>query len=57
MGEPDQRDRRSANLFAVITILAVLLLGLAGWWLFPRLQAYVSFQDCVATGRANCSGP
>jgi hypothetical protein len=41
----------------IITLAAIVLLILAGWWLFPRVQAALSFQDCVATGRANCAPP
>ncbi len=28
--------------------------GRMGWWLYPKLQRYMSEQDCIATGRTNC---
>jgi hypothetical protein len=40
----------------LLTVAAVVLVLLAGWWLFPRVQAYLAHEDCVATGRTNC-GP
>ncbi len=56
MATPDRdRTQRSANLFAIITLIAVLAIALGGWWLFPKLQAYLAFQDCVASGRTNCA--
>lgn len=36
---------------AMAVVLAVLL---GGWLLFPRVQAYLGRQDCIATGRTNC---
>jgi hypothetical protein len=37
---------------AVLVGLALLFLG--GWWLFPRLQSMMAYQDCVASFRTNC---
>ncbi len=53
----DGRRRGPFDVIGVVTLILLVLLGLAGWWAFPRIQAYISFQDCVATGRANCAGP
>ena len=48
---------RRPDLLPILTLVAIVVLILAGVWLFPRLQQALSFQDCVATGRANCAPP
>jgi hypothetical protein len=53
----EDRRRGPFDSVGIVTLIVLVLLGLAGWWTFPRVQAYIAFQDCVATGRANCSGP
>ena len=50
MPEPSSPSR----LFPVITLVVIILLGLAAWQLFPVVQGFISRQDCVATGRTNC---
>jgi hypothetical protein len=35
-------------------LAAIVLLLLAGWFLFPRFQAYMARQDCIAAGHINC---
>lgn len=47
-------DRRPPDLLPLLTLLAIVLVLLAGWWLFPRFQRMVSYQDCVASGHVNC---
>ena len=42
---------------SVLPLLAFLLLVaalVAGVWLFPRIYAFISQQDCIASGRTNC---
>jgi cytoskeletal protein RodZ len=49
--------KRRPDLLPIFTLVAIVVLILVGVWLFPRLQQALSFQDCVATGRANCAPP
>jgi hypothetical protein len=51
----DHPHRRPGGLLPVLTLLLLALVLLAGWWLFPALQHYVAYQDCVASFRTNCS--
>jgi FtsZ-interacting cell division protein ZipA len=48
---------RRPDVLPILILVAIVGLILVGLWLFPRLQAALSFQDCVATGRANCAPP
>ena len=51
----DERGRkRSWDPVPVIVIAVVLLVALAGWWLFPTIERAISNQDCVASGHVNC---
>ena len=51
----EERDRRrSRDLLPVFVLAAILLVALAGWWLFPLVQHAVSYQDCIASGQNNC---
>jgi hypothetical protein len=43
-----------SRLLPIAVLAALVLLMLGGWLLFPRFQAWMAFQDCVATGRTNC---
>ncbi len=40
---------------ALIAIVVILLLGVAGWWISARLRQASSIQDCVMQGRHNCA--
>lgn len=51
---PGTRKRGPFDPISILTLVGLLLLLLVGWWLFPYLQRSLAFQDCVATGRANC---
>ncbi len=51
------RGRGRFDVIGIVMLIVLVVLALAGWWAFPRMQAYIAFQDCVATGRANCAGP
>jgi hypothetical protein len=50
----DEPDKPGPDLVPVLTLAGLLLLVLLGWWLFPRLQRAIAFQDCVAVGRTDC---
>ncbi len=50
-------NARRPDLVPILILAAIVVLILLGVWLFPRLQDALSFQDCVATGRANCAPP
>ena len=43
-----------SRLLPVVVLAALVLVMLGAWWLFPRVQAWMAYQDCVATGRTNC---
>lgn len=38
----------------LIVLAAIVVLVLAVWWVFPRVQAWMSLQQCIASGRTNC---
>ncbi|MCL2428112.1 MAG: hypothetical protein FWD12_02635 [Alphaproteobacteria bacterium] len=44
------------DLLPVLILAGVVLLALIAWRLFPLLEHWLAYQDCVATGRTNCSG-
>ncbi len=44
------------DLVPLLALFGVVLLLLAGWWLFPRLQRVVAREDCIAAGYTNCDG-
>ena len=48
----DPRQRR--DLVPLLVLAAILLVVLAGWWLFPLAQRAISDQDCIASGHDNC---
>lgn len=52
MSEPDPDDNRRGPLLALLVIAGLLFAGL---WLFNRLSTVGSLQDCVATGRHDCT--
>lgn len=52
--DPRLRER---SLLPALTLVALVLALLGGWWLFPKLQAYMTEQDCIASGRTNCVRP
>ncbi|ASV62514.1 Hypothetical protein GbCGDNIH6_0728 [Granulibacter bethesdensis] len=45
---------RGRDWMPVLVLLGLVCLAVAGWRLFPRLQAFIMFQDCAAAGRINC---
>jgi hypothetical protein len=46
---------RKPDLVALLTLGGLLLVFLAGWWLFPKVAAYMSMQDCLASFRTPAS--
>jgi uncharacterized membrane protein len=44
----------SSNWLAPLAFVIVVAALVAGVWLFPRIYAYMSEQDCIASGRTNC---
>lgn len=42
------------RLLPALVLGALVLVILAGVWLFPRVAAYMSRQDCIASGHVNC---
>ncbi len=50
----DEENTRRWDVLPVLVLVGLVVLMLLGWWLYPKLQHYISEQDCVATGRTNC---
>lgn len=48
-------DGPKRDLLPVILLVVVAAVLIAGWLLFPTIQAFVFMQDCTASGRTNCS--
>jgi hypothetical protein len=40
---------------ALIAIVVIIVLAVAGWWISVRLRQASSIQDCVMQGRRNCA--
>lgn len=49
--DPPQRPATLLPTIAFVLLVAALV---AGVWVFPRVYAYMSEQDCIASGRTNC---
>jgi len=45
---------RRSDLLPLLTLLGLVLLGVAGWLLFPWFNHLVHTQDCIAAGREDC---
>jgi hypothetical protein len=50
----DESPPPSSNLLATIAFVLLVAALVAGVWVFPRVYAYMTQQDCIATGRTNC---
>jgi hypothetical protein len=52
----DQNDpnEHNSNFLAGVVFALLLALLIAGVWVFPRVYAFMSQQDCIASGRTNC---
>ena len=50
---PDDQDNRSLKNAVVISLIVVLVV--AGTWLFSTMVSMQKVQDCAAQGRRNCA--
>jgi hypothetical protein len=50
----DDENTRRWDVLPMLVLAGVVALMLLGWWLYPKLQRYMTEQDCIATGRTNC---
>jgi len=51
---PDDQQQSNSNLLAAVAFALLLAALVVGVWAFPRVYAYMSQQDCIASGRTNC---
>ncbi len=51
---PDDQDHQNSNFLAGVAFALLLAALVVGVWVFPRVYAYMSQQDCIASGRTNC---
>jgi hypothetical protein len=47
--------RTGIDWLPVLVLVAAVAVAVTGWFLFPRLQRYITNQDCVAAGRTDCA--
>jgi hypothetical protein len=53
---PPTPDREPPNRrIAMMAILVIIVIGIAGWWISTELRHASSIQDCVMQGRRNCA--
>ncbi|HEY1941666.1 MAG TPA: hypothetical protein VGH40_06030 [Roseiarcus sp.] len=50
--EPGEGSRRGA----VIGLLFVAALALVGYWIFQAMEHHNEIDNCIASGRRNCTG-
>jgi len=56
MDEPERDHEESGRpIGALVGLVVIALLVLAGLWLSNRLHSSASMQDCLASGRTNCA--
>jgi hypothetical protein len=51
---PEEEPPRSGSLLPTIVFALLVAALVAGVWVFPRVYAYMTEQDCIASGRTNC---
>ena len=51
---PDDEQKANSNLLATVAFVLLLAALVVGVWAFPRVYAYISEQDCIASGHTNC---
>ena len=44
------------DLVPVLILAGVIVVAVVAWFVFPAIEGWLSYQDCVATGRTNCAG-
>ena len=56
MSQPPSDDAKRArpDLVGILTLVGLIVLGLACWWLVPWFMHLVKHQDCVGSGATNC---
>jgi len=52
----DPAEPEGGQRGAVIALLFVIGLALGGYWLFNALQHHNEIDNCIASGRRNCTG-
>ena len=50
----DEPPPRNASLLPTIAFVLLVVALAGGVWVFPRIYAFMSQQDCIASGRMNC---
>jgi hypothetical protein len=48
-------EKRPLDLIPLLTLAGIVLVCLLGYWAFPHVQAWVTYQDCTGTGRTDCN--
>ena len=51
---PDENGGRGWDALPLIALAVIVMLLVAGYWLFPALQDWLAGKDCIASGRTNC---
>ena len=49
-----EASRRGPDMLGILTLLGLVVLGLACWWLVPWFMHMVKHQDCIGSGATNC---
>jgi hypothetical protein len=49
------QHKRPFDVVPVIILLVLAGIMLGGWWLFPKVQAWMAHDNCVAAGHTNCA--
>ncbi len=50
--EPGEGSRRGA----LIALLFIAVLTLGGYWIFHEMERHNEIDNCIASGRRNCTG-
>lgn len=52
----DPSPKPRFDLVPLLVLAGVVVLALIGWRLYPVVEHWIAYQDCVGTGRTNCAG-
>jgi hypothetical protein len=55
--ESSQGSRSPGRYGPIAALVVVAVVACLGWWLVQKLQADSKLQDCVMSGRKNCTEP